>query len=71
MRSPSKRKIATNIPSDVLEEATSLTGLNQTAAIIAGLHELIRRQKINKLIGLKGKLHFSYDVAASRDRPKK
>ncbi len=63
-----KRKIATNIPAEILDEATKLSRLNQTAAIIAGLRELIKRQKIEKLVALRGKLSFDYDVGVSRGR---
>ena len=63
-----KRKIATNIPAEILSEATQLSGLNQTAAIIEGLRELIKREKIQRLIALRGKLTFNYDVALSRGR---
>ena len=65
-----KRKIATNIPDDILREATELSGLNQTATIIEGLKELIRREKIQRLISLRGKLHFDYDVSVMRNRQK-
>ena len=65
-----KKKIATNIPEEILSEATALTGLNQTAAIIEGLRELIRGEKTGRLIALRGKLHFSYDVNVSRQRKK-
>ena len=63
-----KRKIATNIPAEILDEATKLSGLNQTAAIIAGLKELIKRQKVERLIALRGKISFDYDVNISRGR---
>ncbi len=63
-----KRKIATNVPGDILKEATSLSGLNQTAAIIEGLKELIRREKRNRFLALRGKIHITYDVAKSRGR---
>jgi hypothetical protein len=52
------RKIATNIPSDLLTEATKLTGLNQTQALIEGLKELIAREKRMGILNLRGKLHF-------------
>lgn len=65
-----KKKIATNVPSDVLAEATKLSGLNQTAAIVEGLRELIRREKVKRLVSLRGKLSFRYDVNVSRGRSK-
>lgn len=63
-----KRKIATNIPDDLLSEATKLSGLNQTSAIIEGLKELIRTHKVRKLIALKGKLQVDYNPKFSRQR---
>lgn len=64
-----KKKVATNIPAELLSEATKLSGLNQTAAIVEGLRELIRREKLQRLIALKGKLSFDYDVKVLRGRP--
>ena len=65
----SRKKISTNLPSAVLSEATKLSGLSQTAAIIEGLHELIKREKRLRLINLEGKLKISWNVKASRARP--
>lgn len=63
-----RRKIATNIPENLLREATSLTGLNQTAALVAGLKELIRQHKLQKLLALEGKIKINFDAAKSRER---
>jgi hypothetical protein len=65
-----KKKVATNIPEELLEEATSLTGLNQTQALIAGLKELIAEEKRRRLLDLRGKLHFDLDTSTSRARRK-
>ena len=62
------RKIATNIPRDLLAEATKLSGLNQTQAIIAGLRELVAKQKRQVLYDLRGKIHISVDTNRSRHR---
>ncbi len=67
MPSP-KRKIYTNIPNAILKEATELSGLGQTAAIIEGLIELIKREKRNRLIGLQGKLAINWNAKTSRGR---
>ncbi len=64
------RKISTNIPSDLLSEATSSSGLNQTAAIIEGLKELIRKQKLRQLLALQGKINVNFDPERSRRRPR-
>lgn len=62
------KKIATNIPNELLREAVKLTGLNQTRTLIEGLKELIAQKKRMALLALKGKLHFSIDTNKSRQR---
>jgi hypothetical protein len=62
------RKIATNLPSDLLQEATRLTGLNQTQTLIEGLRELIASRKRQKLLSLRGKLHIDFDARKARQR---
>ena len=64
------KKIATNIPKDLLEEATQLTGLNQTQALIEGLRELVARNKRHSLHSMGGKLHMNVDTDRSRQRKK-
>ena len=63
-----KKKIATNLPKQLLSEATKLSGLNQTAAIVAGLAELIKREKLKRLVALEGKVQLQYDVNRLRNR---
>ena len=63
-----KKKIATNIPLDLIMEAVERSGLNQTAAIVEGLKELIRREKIRELVALEGKVEIHYDVDRLRNR---
>ena len=64
-----RKKISTNLPSAVLNEATKLSGLSQTAAIIEGLQELIKREKRLRLINLEGKLEIKWNAKVSRERP--
>lgn len=64
-----KHKVSTNIPRHLLTEATRLSGLNQTSAIIEGLKELIQREKRKRLIELEGKVHIQFEVSRSRERP--
>jgi hypothetical protein len=65
------RKIATNLPADLMNEAVALSGLNQTATLIEGLKELIAKKKREELIAMKGRLKFpSYSVARTRQRKK-
>jgi hypothetical protein len=63
-----KKKIATNIPAELLDEAVELSGLNQTATIIEGLKELIRKERRKLFLSLEGKVDISYDVKKSRSR---
>ena len=62
------KKIATNIPNELLSEAVKLTGLNQTQTLIEGLKELIAQKKRMALLALKGKLHFAINTNKSRQR---
>lgn len=53
-------KTTLNIPNDLIKEAmiTSKTK-TKTEAVVAGLKELIRKKKIERIISLAGKLEFS------------
>ena len=63
------KKVATNIPEDLLKEAVSLSGLTQTGALIEGLKELILRKKREEFLSLAGTMKFKdYSVAESRQR---
>jgi hypothetical protein len=63
-----KRKIATNLPDDLLREAQEATGLNQTQTLVEALKELVAAHKRARLLSLRGKLHFTYDSNESRKR---
>jgi hypothetical protein len=63
-----KRKIATNIPSNILDEAVSLSGLTQTGALIEGLKELIKREKRKEFLKFEGQLSFALDLGKFRGR---
>ena len=60
------RKITVNVPADVLDEATRITGKGVTATVIEGLTELRRRDMRSALRRLKGKVRFSLDLEATR-----
>lgn len=64
------KKVATNIPEELLREAVKLTGLNQTQSIIAGLEALIAQEERNRLLDLKGKIFIDLDVSKIRKRRK-
>lgn len=62
------RKIATNIPTGLLEEAVQITGLNQTQTLIEGLKELIARNKRQMLLSMSGKIRIGVDTDVTRRR---
>ena len=64
------KKVATNIPEALLKEAVEITDLNQTQAIIAGLKELIAREKRLALLNLRGKITIDLDLDDARQRRK-
>lgn len=62
------KKISAFIPKDLLTEATSITELNQTEAIILALKELIRAKKRSSILDLKGKIKIKFDIDRDRER---
>jgi hypothetical protein len=65
------KKVATNLPKDLLELAASLSGLNQTQTIIEGLKELIRKERVKKFLSFEGKIQIGYEVDKLRERKKR
>ena len=60
-------KTTLNISEELLEEAVRLTGFRtKTEAIHKALTELIRKQKIEEIIGQAGKLDFNNDWEKAR-----
>ncbi len=63
------KKVATNIPEDLLAEAVSLSGLTQTGALIEGLKELILKKRREEFLSLAGTMQFKgYSVGKTRQR---
>ncbi len=60
------RKITVNVPADILDAATRVTGKGVTATVIEGLAELRKREMRTALRRLKGKVRFSLDLDESR-----
>jgi hypothetical protein len=65
------KKVATNLPEDLLREATRLTGLNQTQTLVAGLRELVAEQRRQRILGLKGRLRIQVDTDLTRQRSRR
>jgi hypothetical protein len=62
------KKISTNIPEQLLKKACSITNLNQTEALIAGLKELIAQHEREAIVSMKGKVQIDLDLDEIRQR---
>ncbi|MEK6608158.1 MAG: type II toxin-antitoxin system VapB family antitoxin [Myxococcota bacterium] len=59
-----------DIPEELIEEARHELGFkSKTDTVIFSLKELIRRKRIEELIGMMGKVDLNIDLDRSRDRP--
>ena len=60
-----------DLPEDLLAEAQTTLGFkSKTDTIVVALRELVRRQRIEKLKSLIGKVELSVDLPKSRRRPR-
>jgi hypothetical protein len=60
------KKVTVNLPAKALERAQRITGEGITSTLIAGLREILQREKRTALRRLRGKVHFELDVNRSR-----
>lgn len=60
------KKVTINLPIQVLENATKLTGKGITLTILEGLQEIERRAKRSALRALKGKVRVELDLEETR-----
>ncbi len=60
------KKVTVNLPADMLENATKITGKGITPTIVEGLRELELRAKRSALRGMRGKVHFQLDLEETR-----
>lgn len=60
-----------DLPDDLLEDARTALGFkSKTDTIIVALRELVRRQRIDTLKNLLGKVELDVDIPRSRRRPR-
>jgi len=60
-----------DLPEDLLDEARAGLGFkSKTDTIILALRELVRRQRLEELKALMGRVRLDIDTARSRRRPK-
>jgi metal-responsive CopG/Arc/MetJ family transcriptional regulator len=51
-----------NIPDDLMKKVQKISGeTSKTKAITTAMREYIRKEKMNKLISLRGKIQIDYD----------
>lgn len=62
------KRITSNLPADLLENATRVTGKGITETLIDGLTLVARSRAFQKARSLHGKLHLAIDLDASRER---
>lgn len=61
-----------DLPAELLESARKSLGFkSKTDTIVVALRELVRRQKIDEVKALLGRVELDVDVARSRRRPRK
>ncbi len=59
-----------DIPEDLIEEARRIQGFkSKTDTVILALREMIRRNRIEEIKGLRGRLDLRADLERSRRRP--
>ena len=65
------KRITANLPEELLDEATAVTGKGITETLVAGL-ELVRRSRAHaKAAALRGRIQLHVDVDASRERDRR
>lgn len=58
-----------DLPEDLLEEARAALGFkSKTDTIVLALRELVRRQRLDELKALMGKVRLDIDIPAGRRR---
>ena len=58
-----------DLPADLLEEARTALGYkSKTDTIVMALRELVRRQRLEKLKALMGRVNLDVDIPKSRRR---
>ena len=61
-----------DLPEDLVAEAQALLRLkSKTDVVIFSLRELLRRQKLEELKALAGRVNITLDIGKSRRRPRK
>lgn len=62
------RRTTANLPVDLLEEATRITGKGITETLIEGLRLVKRSSAYEKAMALRGKIKLDIDLDEARER---
>ena len=65
------RRVTANLPVALLREAQEASGRGITDTLRLGLELVRRQQAAARLLKLRGKVHLSIDVRASRERARR
>ena len=71
MPSQAIKRVTVNLPRELLDDATSVTGTGTTETIVQGLQLIARRRAYGKAMALKGKLDLRIDLDGSRERDRR
>ena len=62
------KRITANLPTELLEQASKITGKGITETLTEGLMMIRRSQAFAKAEALRGKIHLDIDIDESRER---
>ena len=62
------KRITANLPADLLDDATAVTGKGITETLVEGLRLVRRAAAYERAMKLKGKIRLEVDLGESRER---
>ncbi len=68
---PKIRRVTSNLPADLLEDACRVSGVGVTATLTRGLRLVKRGAALTKASRLRGRLKLDVDLLVSRERPRR
>ncbi len=68
---PKIRRVTSNLPADLLEEACRVSGAGVTETLTRGLRLVKRGAALTKASRLRGRLKLDVDLLVSRERPRR
>lgn len=71
MAGAATKRVTVNLPADLLEDASEVTGKGITETIVEGLSVIARRRAYAKAMALRGTLDLKLDLDVSRERTRR